>query len=808
MDFNEKIVTKPVKVDLHIHSKYSITKDDNKIVGEGKEENLSILVNKLNENHINMASITDHDYFSFNMYKAFKSFEGTGDLKKVLPGVEFSVGIKDDNNEYKQVHVIAIFDDSDEKKLELIETKVLNLNDGKVKYDLKEEKLFSEGKLLEILKDIGLNTVLIAHQKNSVTSETAKEPDLKSIGERKFNVFLTSEIFEALEFKSMRNGLFNNTFALKKNEEYEYDIVKFITGSDCHQWNVYPAHDETELEYIDEYKPTFLKCLPTFKGLTMALSDYSRIQLGDSYFSSDDSKLEMIELKINGVKKTIPLSPGINAIIGDNSIGKSLLFHKLRNYSEITDSKVKSGYDEYLKNNHISIESRIDNSKLYYFDYQGNIRKRFENKNEALNQEFLFDKFPENPVSSKYKTIIENQFEKLYESLNIKFKYDSEYSKLSTLLMTDHEVIPKTISVSSLSNNKTSITDYSKIINYLNEISRTINEPNSYKKLEKEDLELIEKFKVVLRGLICKYNNFLLFENYKYKIKNGIKEGITDFKNSIKVLKDQNTQIKESFENDCAEVAHIIAELINLRRNIKKFAFDISGNIDVESSSLNYNEYKFIKRFKDAQVINNKYLENILSLCLKRNKKINTSTITESELAKNLKDYPGSPKKPVDFLKEKVDEKIDDHFEVEAAILKSEQNVYDNLSSGLNSTLYFDIISGDLRRGIYLIDQPEDDVSQTAIKNNLIRDFKKMSQARQILLITHNPQFVVNLDVDNVICIYRDKNNNIEIVSGALEYEDSVTKTNIIQFVADNLDGGVDAIRKRWKRYGKELGIN
>ena len=217
MDNNEKIVTKPIKVDLHIHSKYSMTKDSNDIIGEGTEEKLDVLVNELNRNHVNLASITDHDYFSFKMYKAFKAFEGSKDLKKVLPGIEFSVGIQNVKKEYKQVHVIAIFDDSDEDKLSRIETEVLNLEHGKVKYDLAEEQLFSENELLRILKDIGLNTVLIAHQKNSATSTTSNEPDLKSIGERKFNEFLTSEVFEALEFKSMRNGLFNNIFALKEN---------------------------------------------------------------------------------------------------------------------------------------------------------------------------------------------------------------------------------------------------------------------------------------------------------------------------------------------------------------------------------------------------------------------------------------------------------------------------------------------------------------------------------------------------------------------------------------------------------------
>ena len=75
-----------------------------------------------------------------------------------------------------------------------------------------------------------------------------------------------------------------------------------------------------------------------------------------------------------------------------------------------------------------------------------------------------------------------------------------------------------------------------------------------------------------------------------------------------------------------------------------------------------------------------------------------------------------------------------------------------------------------------------------------------MGRNRQILMVTHNPQFVVNLDVDNVIVITKDE-DRIVVESGALEYQDS--KTNILNKVASLLDGGVETIRRRWKRYEK-----
>ena len=77
-----------------------------------------------------------------------------------------------------------------------------------------------------------------------------------------------------------------------------------------------------------------------------------------------------------------------------------------------------------------------------------------------------------------------------------------------------------------------------------------------------------------------------------------------------------------------------------------------------------------------------------------------------------------------------------------------------------------------------------------------------MAKNRQIILVTHNPQFVVNLDADNIIFIKK-ANKNIEIINGALEYKDK--DVDILKIVSDNLDGGIDSIKKRWKRYEKNI---
>lgn len=68
-------------------------------------------------------------------------------------------------------------------------------------------------------------------------------------------------------------------------------------------------------------------------------------------------------------------------------------------------------------------------------------------------------------------------------------------------------------------------------------------------------------------------------------------------------------------------------------------------------------------------------------------------------------------------------------------------------------------------------------------------------------MITHNPQFVVNLDVDNIIFLTKDQEDKIKIYNGALEYKDS--STDILKIVADNIEGGIDSLKERYKKYDK-----
>jgi hypothetical protein len=96
--------------------------------------------------------------------------------------------------------------------------------------------------------------------------------------------------------------------------------------------------------------------------------------------------------------------------------------------------------------------------------------------------------------------------------------------------------------------------------------------------------------------------------------------------------------------------------------------------------------------------------------------------------------------------------------------------------------------------------QPEDNISQSAIRYYLLDRFKTMGENRQVIMVSHNPQFIVNLDVDNLVFLSK-KDSTFSVQSGALEY--TCPEYSILDIVAQNIDGGLESIRKRWKRYEK-----
>ena len=786
----QKIVNNGLKLDLHIHSSESCKKDGKK-VQNNTLANIHVLIQKLDEQGVNICAITDHDTFSYAMYEALKQAEtAENSIKKVLPGVEFSVCFCVEGHE-NVVHVVAIFSDEDDAKIKAIEG-IIKDNPPSHNQSYKEEDFLS------LLRIIDTNTILIAHQKNTLTSDKPKKNDANIVGESKFLEFIYTDYFEALEFKNRRNEVINKNYLLAKRME---DKVRFVTGTDCHDWSVYPS--ETPQDIISDFPYTYAKCLPTFKGLVMAITDHNRLKSVDSFFSATRYTLPSIKISNNQEDVEIPLSKGINVIIGDNSVGKSLILHALTGYTKPTkllSNAVKTGYRKYLQQLHIEIPRQISEEHLFSFDMQGEIRQKFD-ENQLNATEFLSPYFPKPVDNSPYKMLLEKEIARMIEYLRRKFDIESKLKNLSSFnIVADEDDAESMIFLNNIGHAKPKSDKYLDISPHIGGILTQLSALLEME-LDDEDVNYIKDILAALGEIKGKYEEKVkqldAESSRMERVSTVIKKISAKHSRGI-----NDTQKKLSqFNDNTSELKNKIHELIVESRALKKYIPYISPT-DIHVHSNPVFEYEFISKLKIDRIDTDYYLF-LISRVIRNGKTIDWDTITEEELKSILLRYDDSS--VLDFFKTSLESLINEDLKPKHSIINQGKDKYEELSAGFNSKIYFDLLSYENQRdGIYIIDQPEDNVSQKSIREYLLERFKTMGENRQIIMVTHNPQFIVNLDVDNLIFLSK-KNGALEVQSGALEYV--CKEYSILEIVAQNIDGGLESIKKRWKRYEKTIEV-
>ena len=786
------IVETGMKIDLHIHSKASSAKDGAKVKNNTKE-NLPLLVGKLNDNEVNICAITDHDVFSYELYSELKKAEiEDNTIKKVLPGVEFSVQFSLDNS-ISPIHIIAIFSDLDDEKVKKI-AEILDINNPST------GGAYSEEEFLSILREIDIDTILIAHQKNSLFSQKPRKNDANSLGNAKFLEFVYTDYFEAFEFKNKRNEILNKAFLTTSNLE---ESLRFITGTDCHDWSCYPAEDLSDK--MTDFPYTYAKCLPTFKGLVMAITDYSRLKTVNSFFNGSQQYVKKMSLKVENTIFDVPLSQGINVIIGDNSIGKSLLLHALTNFEKPgamkLPAKTKSGYMKYIQKNKLEIMSKIPIEGIFCFDMQGEVRAKFE-ENKLNASDFLREYFPP-PVNSRvYRNAVENEIKRMIQYLKKKFDIESQINKLNVFEIPIIETAPE--SLTYIQNLRKSKQKTEKQVAVFSKINEIVNELEELLKLDigKSDSEYILSTIQLFKVMKEKYNRKIkCIESENEKVEK-VAKAIAGVAEKHKKTVTDNQKTYSSFSEKTDNLIEQIVDLLKKRKRLSGYKPQLLEK-HIRPNSSKIFDYEFISKL-NIERIDTDYINALVNSTLKIRKKIDWDTITEPVLKNSLLKYDESI--PVlEFFELKIKERLDKDFENTNAIIFQGMDKYEEMSSGLDAKIYFDLLSYEVTRsGVYIIDQPEDNISQSAIRNYLLSRFKTMGENRQIIMVTHNPQFIVNLDIDNLVFISK-KDGKIKIQSGALEY--ACTEYNVLDIVAQNIDGGLETIQKRWKRYDKVASI-
>lgn len=126
----------------------------------------------------------------------------------------------------------------------------------------------------------------------------------------------------------------------------------------------------------------------------------------------------------------------------------------------------------------------------------------------------------------------------------------------------------------------------------------------------------------------------------------------------------------------------------------------------------------------------------------------------------------------------------------------------EKLSVGQRGTFYVCLkLATDPFGSPFVFDQPEDDLDNEFIMDQLVPLFRKIKKYRQVIIVTHNANLVVNTDAEQIIVA----NNEGEVISysaGAVEDGDINTNLGIRSQICNILEGGSYAFEKRERKYG------
>ncbi|MDO6681220.1 hypothetical protein Q4551_02875 [Oceanobacter sp. 5_MG-2023] len=124
------------------------------------------------------------------------------------------------------------------------------------------------------------------------------------------------------------------------------------------------------------------------------------------------------------------------------------------------------------------------------------------------------------------------------------------------------------------------------------------------------------------------------------------------------------------------------------------------------------------------------------------------------------------------------------------------------LSVGQRGTFYVCLkLATDPFGSPFVFDQPEDDLDNEFIMSQLVPLFRKIKKYRQVIIVTHNANLVVNTDAEQII-IADNQGESIRYTSGSVEDGNVKENIGIRAEICNILEGGSYAFEKRERKYG------
>lgn len=98
-----------------------------------------------------------------------------------------------------------------------------------------------------------------------------------------------------------------------------------------------------------------------------------------------------------------------------------------------------------------------------------------------------------------------------------------------------------------------------------------------------------------------------------------------------------------------------------------------------------------------------------------------------------------------------------------------------------------------------ILDQPEDDLDNYLIYDLIVQHLRNIKTKRQVIIVTHNANIVVNGDAENIIVLAIKAGSTQVITHGSLQ------EMSVREEICKIMEGGKEAFKKRYERIGMEF---
>lgn len=760
---------KAIYIDLHIHT----SEDANT---PNTSYDIAELVRKIKEYSGNsdfMISLTDHNMINKDAY-----LKGIAlDIKMIL-GVELHIRHRDDAKSY-HCHMFI--------NAAISEENIDNLND--ILNELYPNKLPNrDDSSIPDIQDIinkfdDYEFILLPHgsQKHGAFNYSIGK------GERLDNAINRSIYYNQFDGFTARSNE-----GLEQTHEYFNrlgiaEFVNLLTCSDNYSPSVYPA---TKSKDAKDFVPTWMFAEPTFDGLRLSLSESSRLVVQKDKPEVRTDHIGHISLKNEHIDIDVALSDGLNVVIGGSSSGKTLFVDSI--YRAMNLSFDGSNYVDRYGVDHIAVENP-SNMRPYYISQNFIAENISDNNEKSIDEiEILHNIFPsDDEINQQITNVLNSLNTTISRMLNHVSTIETCITSLNALPHPGMMVINREL--------KRNL--YNSFIPKDEEVNRIEFNQATYD----EYLNKLHTIKIFLQGNPLTKNLITEFTNIEQELRYAFDASKLS-ESILHCIKSHKREVDTSLRETQGRDQERIQNKERLLKLITQYITALNGFYECKDL-LSKTKHSFSTKIVESMghklsIRNNfKFDENILINTLNQYLKFSfrnmSDVIPDNLFRKYFKDRPRV--ESYDDLGRKIQSYLSQANTKSYQITTKAGLDFNTLSPGWKTAILLDLILGyEDDNAPIIIDQPEDNLAVKYINSDLVATIKRVKSRKQVILVSHNATIPMMADAQTIIMCEND-GSKITIRSASLE--GSLGDKKVLDYIAEQTDGGKSSIKKRVKKY-------